>query len=276
MTPLSPPVPTADRTAAFFRDIYTHALAGSDLLHVEHTAGYVLGTAFTPTPDLNLVFVGAGDAGPAEGAARLAARLADFDVPFLCVLAPDAVGAGMGEALTAAGLPEILRMPIMTLDLADLREEDARVPGLELRRVRSDEDLDGWLRVTADAFGFSPATLAVCRAVMRPSALDPASRAHYVLGLLDGEPVGTALTVLGDGEAGVWCIGTATAARRRGVGAAMTTGPLLAARDEGYTAARLGATPAGFPVYTRLGWTVEYEAPTHLSAPAGSAPVSGH
>jgi ribosomal protein S18 acetylase RimI-like enzyme len=53
---------------------------------------------------------------------------------------------------------------------------------------------------------------------------------------------------------GLYGIGTLPAARRRGVGSALTLIPMLAARDEGYRAAILHATPDGALLYPRLGF----------------------
>nr|WP_244977080.1 GNAT family N-acetyltransferase [Deinococcus humi] len=94
--------------------------------------------------------------------------------------------------------------------------------------------------------------------------LDPESRVRCYLGRLNGEPVGTALNVHGKELVSVWAIGTVERARRHGIGAALTTGPLLEARAAGYGSAMLLSTEAGFPVYTRLGWEVQSTCPVHV------------
>ncbi|MFD1734126.1 GNAT family N-acetyltransferase [Deinococcus malanensis] len=156
----------------------------------------------------------------------------------------------------------------MTLDLAHLKLADARVEGLTLRRVTTEEDLRAWVSVAAEGFHFNQETAQKLTALARGPVLDPNSRAHLYLGLLHGEPVGTALNIHGEEIAGVWCVSILERARGRGIGAAMTTGPLLAAREAGYASAMLGATEQGFPVYSRLGWEVQFSAPIHLGGPA--------
>ncbi|WP_027483386.1 GNAT family N-acetyltransferase [Deinococcus pimensis] len=255
-------------TVQFFEDMLDHVFVDPERTLVERGAGYALATTFASSPDLNLVYVEPGDAAPFDPVA-LAARLGELRVPFLCVVTPGGVSAGASDALTGAGIPPLSELPIMTVSFDRLREQDADVPGLDIGRVRTSEDWKAWCAACGDAFDFTEEFARSAEAALRASALDPASRARYYVARLDGEPVGTTLAVLGRQEVGLWCIGTAKAARRRGVGAAMTTAPLLDARGEGYTTARLGATPMGFPVYERLGWTVEHRSPFHLFQPPG-------
>jgi ribosomal protein S18 acetylase RimI-like enzyme len=68
-------------------------------------------------------------------------------------------------------------------------------PGVTLRRARP-LDLDDVVRVDAEAFGTDPAG-----ATWFESLLD-AARAEVVLAESEGEPVGTAYTLLSDGAAG--------------------------------------------------------------------------
>src|SRR5262249_58376161 len=77
---------------------------------------------------------------------------------------------------------------------------------------------------------------------------------QFCLATLDGEHVATAQILYAAGVAGVYCVATIPAARRQGIGAAITLAGLRAARARGYRAAVLGATTLGFPVYARLGF----------------------
>lgn len=229
---------------------------------VEQGDDLLLAVSFAPAPDLNLVY---GGYVGLDAEARLGdtlARLRAWNVPFLWLVSPAAVK--VSDTLAAQGLPRVADLPIMTLDLAQLNPDDAQLEGLTIRRVTTEEDLRAWVTVSAEGFHFSEETAQRLTELGREATLDPTSRAHLYLGLLNGEPVATALNILGEEIVGVWCIGTVERARRRGIGAAMTTGPLLAAREAGYAAAMLGATELGFPVYSRLGWEVRYFCPVHL------------
>lgn len=265
-----PTVPADRLNLLFFQDICQHVFVDPALTRVEHGDGSLLGTAFTPSPDLNLLYLSPGAREVSTLVGAVVERLHTLQLPFLCGVSPDAAGRAAAEQLVDQGLRPLMTLPIMTLNLQELREADAQIPGLTLTRVHTEDEWHAWCEVTADAFDFTPEMRAVTEAALRRPALDPTSRAWFYVGWHEGVPVGSALTVLGEVEVGAWCIGTVKAARGRGVGAAMTTGPLLAARGAGQQRARLGATAAGFPVYTRLGWRVEQEMPFYLFAPDGS------
>ncbi|WP_019587647.1 hypothetical protein [Deinococcus apachensis] len=255
------PRPEISTIEQAFREFPEHLYRDPGVV-VEQDTDLLLAVSFAPAPDLNLVY--GGYTGPDAGQ-RLTitlARLRAWNVPFLWLVPPAA--ADLSAKLAAHGLPRVADLPIMTLDLARLNPADARVEGLTLRRVTTEEDLRAWVAVSAEAFHFNEETAQKLIALGRDPVLGPDSRAHLYLGLLDGEPVSTALNIHGEEIVGMWCIGTLELARRRGIGAAMTTGPLLEAREAGYAAAMLGATELGFPVYSRLGWEVRYSTPVHL------------
>ncbi len=78
--------------------------------------------------------------------------------------------------------------------------------------------------------------------------------ASYV-GYVDGEPVATTATVLGGGAVGVYNVATLPDFRRRGYGEAVMRHALEEARREhGIERTILQSTPAGFPLYLRMGY----------------------
>jgi GNAT superfamily N-acetyltransferase len=124
---------------------------------------------------------------------------------------------------------------------------------LTIQPVRTDEDLDAFERELVAAFGMPDWAAKSWSEATRVAGIERAPWRLY-LGLIDDQPVATAMLVEGGGVAGVTAIGVREAWRGRGIGAAITLRPLLDARDNGYHHAALFATPMGGPVYARLGF----------------------
>ena len=74
------------------------------------------------------------------------------------------------------------------------------------------------------------------------------------LGYYDGRPVATSTLFMSEGVAGIYNVSTLPAARRRGIGAALTVEPLLEAARRGCTLAVLHSSKMALPVYRRLGF----------------------
>lgn len=82
---------------------------------------------------------------------------------------------------------------------------------------------------------------------------DPAA---YVVRVarLDGRPAGVALAYDHDGDCGIYSVSTIEAARRRGLGTALTALMLHEARDRGCSTATLQSTPMAERVYASVGF----------------------
>ncbi len=80
------------------------------------------------------------------------------------------------------------------------------------------------------------------------------------IGSLDGRPVGTAVAIRTGDVSGVYAVGTLPAARRRGVGSALTWAAIDAGRAWGCDTVVLQASEMGFPIYAAMGFrtVVEY------------------
>ena len=80
---------------------------------------------------------------------------------------------------------------------------------------------------------------------------------HCYVGRLHGEPVASNILFCGAGVASVFGVATAPAARRQGIGAAITLLPYQDALAAGYQYGVLFATELGAPVYRRMGFRDE-------------------
>ena len=77
---------------------------------------------------------------------------------------------------------------------------------------------------------------------------------HLLAARLDGENVAVGLAYDHDGDCGVFNVTTIEAARRRGLGAALTVHLLIDARARGCSTASLQSTPMAENVYTAIGF----------------------
>lgn len=131
-------------------------------------------------------------------------------------------------------------VPVASTDVVDVRE------------AVGEEALEAWQSTFCEAFDV-PAFTALAW-VHATRELAPAPPWRPYVAYVDGRPVGTSLTFDGAGVVGVYAVSTLAARRRRGVGAALTMVPLLAARERGYRYAVLFASDMGYPLYRKLGF----------------------
>lgn len=128
-----------------------------------------------------------------------------------------------------------------------------RVPkAFSIERVRDEAALEAWGRTFVAAFEVPEWAAVAWIDATRTLGIDTAPWMLYV-GRLDGKPVATNILVPGAGVAGVLGVGTVAAARRRGIGAAITLAAYEDARELGYRYGVLFSTAMGLPVYRRLG-----------------------
>lgn len=191
-------------------------------------------------------------------AARDPRRFADAVAPLIACGAPSAIlylGAAAPTEVAAPlaaqgfGLAEV--MPAMAVRIDDLAA--TRLPhGYTLERVGGDEAAREW--TAAFGVGYElPHQVAEIFAPVSPSDASDAAIQYFSVRYED-EVVATSMLHLHDGLAGVYCVATAPAHRGRGLGAHATAAPLRMVRGLGFEVGILQASPAGHPVYLRLGF----------------------
>jgi GNAT superfamily N-acetyltransferase len=161
----------------------------------------------------------------------------------------------IAEAAQAAGLDPVFEMPEMVLEKR--AEERPLPPGVELRRVESAADADRFWQIATSAYadnGFPPEIFSY----YEDHAGLVADNAATFLAELDGKPVGIAMTIVNNGVAGVYWVGTLAEARGRGIGEAVTAAAVNAGLDLGGEIVSLQASPMGEPVYRRMGFETIY------------------
>jgi GNAT superfamily N-acetyltransferase len=150
---------------------------------------------------------------------------------------------------------QILAMPGMWMALDDETAETPPEPGVETRLVTSPEDLNRVCEVVSHGYPV-PENVAdfFMRGIDECGRLDDTNLANFLL-TVDGEPAACASVCVKDGVAGIYCVATLEAFRRRGLGGLATRAALNHGRRLGATHALLHASDQGESVYRRIGFT---------------------
>ena len=147
-------------------------------------------------------------------------------------------------------------MPGMALHPLPSSGTVAPPPGHEIRRVTDGPGIRD--HIVTGAAGFGMPVEWVEAIIGEPLVTLPSASAY--VGYSDGLPVSTGLGIRTGRTIGIYFIATVEAARRRGLGAAMTMRIVDDAASSGCEVAILQASPMGYPIYERLGFetVVEY------------------
>lgn len=180
-------------------------------------------------------------------------RYKSKNVPMLWWTGPSTQPSDLGTRLAVRGFQQA-EFPGMAADLNTL-PETVELPGkFVIQRVDSDEVLDTWCRVLCTGFELPDFVADAFFDFSRSLGFDENFLYRSYLGYLEGEPVSTSSLLLSAGVAGIYNVTTQKEARRKGIGAAMTTYPLEVARSLGYRVGILQSSKSGFNVYRNLGF----------------------
>jgi GNAT superfamily N-acetyltransferase len=212
-------------------------------------------TTGIPFPMCNLVCRAQFE--PEDIDARIEATLAGFKsrhLPMLWHVGPATRPADLGKYLTAHGLVHAGDDVGMAVDLLALNEDLPTPPALKIEPVSDVVTLKQWFHAFSLSFEVPEFVgQAIFDIEVSSDAWQYLPRRYYI-GLLNREPVATAMLFLGAGVAGVYSIGVLPAARRQGMGMAMTLALLCEARAMGYRIGILHSSRMGLGMYRRLGF----------------------
>jgi GNAT superfamily N-acetyltransferase len=167
------------------------------------------------------------------------------------------------------GLLPVATSPCMSLDLEAWTEDVRPIAGFRIERVWNRGLAADWSRAVRVSFGFPAFAIEAYTEAMIHCGFGPDSPFEHWVGYLDGTPVASATLFRCAGVAGLYNLATLPAARGRGIGAAITQAPLREARSEGLRLAVLQASPAGYPIYVKLGFQQDGEIAQHVLAAPG-------
>lgn len=194
-------------------------------------------------------------------------RARTLSISFNWHIGPSTRPIGLADHLARHGLIDAGETPAMGVELALLPEMPALPAGVTIEQVRDHDTLGQWGYMSAVGSGLPESVALGFQEITARDRLDDDSPKYY-LARLDGEPVATSAMTLVAGVAGLYAVGTMEHARGRGLGAAMTLLPLLAARDLGYRIGILQASAMGYPIYARLGFKEHFRYRTYYWEPS--------
>jgi hypothetical protein len=219
-------------------------VAGGEVIELD---GLVLALSNLPADDQSVTLV---EREPVESVAALTAAEERFTSRGLPFGVKVVVGRtpGVEGAIRSLGLARAVSEPVMAARVEDLAHGPAP-DAVSIRRVATQDDRAVAIAVEVEVFGTERA---VAEALVPRSSADQPGQRSYVATIGDA-PVATAHVRLHERVVGVFGVGTVDAARRRGIGAAITS---FAVRDHLDVAelAWLESSALGRSVYERLGF----------------------
>lgn len=246
-----------------FSDLAVDDAVVDSLVEYLSVQGTTPGFEWIETPDLT-VFISGMDFSmfncvlrtnldPANAEVRIVETLNRFksrNVPFNWRIRKTDRPANLHILLEKAGLKRS-EEPGMAIHLDDLKVPPPP-PGLKLERAKGKERLEAYVRLLIPAY---QAPLSMVEPFIKMILhADLGDRFRHYIGHLEGKPVATSSVLLARGVAGLYNVATMPKARGKGIGAYMSSAPLLEAREDGYRISILQTTAMGRPVYERLGF----------------------
>jgi len=143
--------------------------------------------------------------------------------------------------------------PLMSCDLTYL-PEPKQVPGLEIKPVRTEEELELFFDVIGSRWDLGERVFDMKGDVECRYGFSEDNPRQMYLGYLDGLPVSSNFLIYDEDVVGLYKIATLPDYGRRGIGTALTLMPLFDARDRGYNIAILQSSGMGINLYKRLGF----------------------
>jgi GNAT superfamily N-acetyltransferase len=194
---------------------------------------------------------------PAERAdAVIAETLGYFqarDLPMMWIVGPQTQPADLGSRLAAQGLISRNAMPGMAILLERLPDPPLP-PGATVEEVMDAGMLREWTQACSAGYEMPYEVAEAFACISNDLGFGEQAPIRSFLARQDGKPVACSTLFLGVGVAGLYCVATVPEARRQGLGAAVATAPLKAAKASGYRIGVLQASEMGHAVYQRLGF----------------------
>ncbi|HUW78997.1 MAG TPA: GNAT family N-acetyltransferase [Candidatus Nanopelagicaceae bacterium] len=197
--------------------------------------------------DVNMSLIANASEESLDSALEIISRVG---VPSLALLA----GPGLGHAarLPERGFAFAGTMPLMAISLEAAQPRSTKSDGFEFRKAYAKQDTDAVINLLHESFETPPEA---CAFIVSPEIAK--SPGIYFWLLLDqGQPVCTVTTTTEEGLLGIWSMATPPRAQRKGYGHALLSHVMQEHAQQGQRVGLLGASPAGEPLYRRIGYEV--------------------
>lgn len=248
----------ADTVASALATTWEHLISAIPAGWIRREGGVIAAVSGVPVPTMNGVWAEQVAPDP-RLVTELLDRITDEGLPYCLQLRPGAP-AQLASLAAGRGMVSDEDVPLMVMEGADRLGPVREAGQLAIRQLAPSESA---LHATVASRGFEAPEEVFLR-LMTPAVLDIPGVRCYV-GEIDGKAVTTGVGVTLGSFVGVFNIATPAEHRGRGFGAAVTAH----AAAEGFTAGAqwsyLQSSPAGYPVYSRLGYTTVERWPCWVS-----------
>ena len=195
--------------------------------------------------DINMLVVGAG--ADHDHFRDMVNSCLDRELPFLAIIFPEADKA-IDDIAADLGLAYAVDFPFMVRD--DVPLEPSGNPDVEVACASGAEDADASADVLVSAYSMPKDS--VLRAL--PATLFDSTGVDVYVARTNGEIVGSVtLTYHGD-TCGIWAMATNASHQRAGIGLRLLSTVMSQVRNNKIRRFFLGATPAGYRLYEKLGF----------------------
>lgn len=189
-------------------------------------------------PDFNWAVV----TGPVTTGEFFDATAGFFDATGYAIIVESDAAPTLEEELAARGWTIDQEEPALVL--APIPQHAPSPSALTIRLVTTEAEFEDYMTLVPGNRAWVPSL---------DAATDP--QVALFVGYMDDEPVATARLTCFDTIGEINAVTTVEAQRRRGFGTAMTWAAIDEAAQRGCTAITLSASPMGYPVYLRMGFT---------------------
>ena len=178
----------------------------------------------------------------------------------------------LGQHLEEQGWFHAATVTGMAVDLAELKELASPPPGLTISQLNNAETLESWCQIMTSVSEFPDFAAAAWLEMYRDMEIIDHPQWRLYTGTINGTPVSTSALFLGAGVAGIHGVTTLPEYRGRGIGTAVTSLPLIDARNQGYRVGVLFSSEMAVNIYRKIGFQEYGEGHIYMWQPEGESP----